>query len=423
MPPEQARGAAVDKRADVWSFGVVLYELLSGRQAFGEQTVPETLAAVLKSNPDWSALPLATPPPIRRLLRRCLERDRRRRLRDIGDAVIEIDEALAPTAEESPGSFSSFPWNGRSVLMGVVGLLAIALLLTSTRLWQVTQPVTHPLTRLSVDLGPDVLTGTSTTVVISRDGRRLVFPVRSADGKQQLATRLLDEAQPSLLAGADNSRDPFFSPDGEWVGFFADGKLKKISVHGGAPVVLCDAVNPRGASWGEDNSIVAALNFAGPLSRLPDTGGRPQPLTKLRPNEASHRWPQVLPGGEAIMFTASSHPIGHEDAVIEVLSLKTGQVTLLVHGGYFGRYVPGGHLLYVHQGVLFGLGFDAGRLKVHGTPRPLMEDVAANPITGGGQFDFSGAHPGLGRLCTCRAVRRFRNGAWTGSTVPETPNP
>ncbi|MFL6415194.1 MAG: protein kinase domain-containing protein [Bryobacteraceae bacterium] len=402
MAPEQARGVAVDKRADVWSFGVVLYELLSRRRAFQGDTVPETLVAVLKTGPDWNALADDTAPALRRLLRRCLERDRRHRLRDMGDAIIEIDDALAQHTQELEVAVS--PVVSRTallrlrVLLGAVSLLAVALLITTAMLVRANRAVERPLIRLNVDLGPDVLAGTSTTVIISRDGRRLVFPVRGASGKQLLATRLLDEAKPTLLTGTEDAADPFFSPDGQWVAFFAEAKLKKVSVSGGAPITLCSSVNPRGATWGEDNDIIGAFNFVGPLLRVRDTGGTPQPLSRLGRGEATHRWPQVLPGGDAIVFTASSDPIGHEDDDIEVLSLKTGQVKRLLHGGYFGRYVPSGHLLYVHQGVLFGVGFDVARLQVHGTPVPLVDDAAVNPITAGGQFHFSEAPSGPGIL-------------------------
>jgi Tol biopolymer transport system component/predicted Ser/Thr protein kinase len=386
MAPEQAHGRPVDKRADIWSFGVVVYEMVTGKTLFARETITDTLAAVLKEEPDWKPVPY----PVGRLLRSCLIKDPRRRLRDIGDARTLLDDAPDAVSVPVPAR-RGMPWWGAAVL-------AAALLVTGVLLWRATRPVEHPLTRVSVDLGPDVLPGTSSTVAISPDGRRLVFPARGANGKQLLATRILNQAQTTLLAGTENGFDPFFSPDGEWVGFFADGKLKKISVHGGAPMALCASVNGRGASWGEDHTIVAALNLVGPLSRLPDTGGTPQALTKLRPGEATHRWPQVLPGGEFIVFTASSQPIGHEDAEIEVVSLKTGQVKALLHGAYFGRYLPSGHLLYVHEGVMFGVGFNASRLELRGNPTPLMDDVAANPITGGGQFDFSGVASGSGTL-------------------------
>ena len=162
-----------------------------------------------------------------------------------------------------------------------------------------------PLMRLDVDLGPDAVAGQFTTAAISPDGARLVFPAKSPNDKHMLATRLLNEAKPALLSGTENGRDPFFSPDGKWIGFFADGKMKKISVQGGAPIVLCDAPDARGANWGEDGNIVVALNVVGALWRVPAEGGTPQPVTKLQ-GAVSHRWPQYLPGSQAVLFTLST---------------------------------------------------------------------------------------------------------------------
>src|SRR3954454_8158788 len=208
MAPEQARGRPVDKRADIWSFGVVVYEMVTGRTLFARPVVTETLAAVLKEEPDWRPVPN----PVGRLLRSCLLKDPLRRLRDIGDARTLLDDA--PDALSIPVTVRrGLPW-------WAAGVLATALLVTGTFLWRATRPVEHSLTRVSVDLGPDALTGTSSTVAISPNGRRLVFPARGPDGKQLLATRILNEAQTTLLAGTENGFDPFFSPDGEWVGFF-----------------------------------------------------------------------------------------------------------------------------------------------------------------------------------------------------------
>jgi serine/threonine-protein kinase len=251
---------------------------------------------------------------------------------------------------------------------------------------------------LTVDLGEDALTGPNITVAISPDGRRLVFPVRGPNGKPQLATRRLEQSQFMLLPGTENGFDPFFSPDGQWLGFFGDGKLEKISLEGGRPVPLCAAANPRGASWGADGYIVAALSLSNPLLRLSDAGGNPQPLTKLRTGESTHRWPQILPGGEVVVFTASAGALGYEDATIEALSLKTGEIRVLQRGGYYGRYLPSGHLVYVHQGALFGVAFDPEKLEVRGPPVRLLEDVASNPLTGGGQFSFSEAPSDPGTL-------------------------
>jgi len=214
-------------------------------------------------------------------------------------------------------------------------------------------------------------------------------------GKQQLATRLLDQANLTLLPGTENAADPFFSPDGQWIGFFADEKMRKISVQGGAAVTLSDAPNGRGASWGDDGSIIVTIGqLVGGLSRVPAAGGTPQTITKPEDKgEATHRWPQILPGGQAVLFTGNTVPIGYDNASIEVLSLKTGQWKAVQRGGYFGRYLAtsngAGHLVYLHQGTLFAVGFDLDRLEVRGTPTPLLKDVAGNTAFGGGQYDIS----------------------------------
>jgi len=186
--------------------------------------------------------------------------------------------------------------------------LTIALAVTGSGWWRATRPVDHPLTRLSVDLGREAMTGFNLTAAISPDGRRLVFPARGPDGKQLLATRLLDQAQPTLLPGTEHGSYPFFSPDGQWIGFFASNQIRKISIQGGAPVMLGStsvSTSVFGASWGRDGNIIAGTGNLVPLSRIPAVGGPLQRLTKLGPDEVSHRWPQVLPGGDVVLFTAT----------------------------------------------------------------------------------------------------------------------
>jgi serine/threonine-protein kinase len=301
--------------------------------------------------------------------------------------VRDIKRALA-WAKESPVAQAS------SLRLIWIAALAAALVIALWAPWRSNKPVDRPLMRLNVDLGPDALAGQFTTAVISPDGTRLVFPAKSPEGKQMLATRLLSEAKPTLLSGAENGRDPFFSPDGKWIGFFADGKMKKISVQGGAPLVLCDASrNPRGASWTGDGNIITAINTSGPLSQVPAEGGTPQPITKLLGSAFTHRWPQYLPGGERVLFTLSSTVVAFEDASIAAVSLKTGEIKILVRGGYFGRYLPAGdatgHLVYIHEGTLFAVPFDPARLEIRGTAVPLLDDLAADPNSGAGQFSFS----------------------------------
>jgi serine/threonine-protein kinase len=390
MSPEQARGQEVDKRADIFAFGVVLYELLTGERLFDGETITDALAAVLTREPDLGKVP----EKVRRLLRSCLEKDPKRRLRDIADWTTCLYDDAAQALPR--GRFSGFSWLLTTTLAVAAAVLGLAF-------WRATRPLDHPLMRLSVDLGPSALTGTDTTVVISPDERRVVFPARGADGKQQLATRLLDQAEPTPLQGTEGGFDPFFSPDSQWIGFFAGGQLKKTSVLGGAPVILCPAIVARGASWGEDGNIVANLGNLGGLFVFPSGGGVPKQLTKLPRDEVSHRWPQVLPGAQAVLFTAGPTNVAHENDSIEAVSLKTGKVTVLVRGGYYGRYVPDrsvqdGYLLYVHEGALFGMRFNPARLEVRGAPVPVISDVAADPANGGGQFDFSESAPGAGTL-------------------------
>ena len=392
MSPEQLQGKEVDARSDLFSFGCVLYEMLTGKRAFEGQNAASVTAAILEREP----APLEVARPLDRVLRRALAKDPDQRFQTARDLKAALAWALEqPPPTPAKHSSQSLPW----VVAGVLGL---ALAGASWVGWRKMQPVDNPLTRLSVELGPDAMTGLNLTTAISPDGRRLVFPVRGPNGKQQLATRLLDQAQATLLPGTENGRDPFFSPDSQWIGFFADSKLKKISVQGGTPVILCDAPYDYGASWGEDETIVAALSLLSPLSRVPDAGGRPQPFTTLGKGEVTHRWPQVLPGGRGVIFTSAPVGVGMENASIEAMPQKGGVAKTLITGGYFGRYVPAngtrGYLVYLHQGVLSGVGLDPVRLEVEGTPVALPEEVSASAMQGGGQFDFSAAPSGHGTL-------------------------
>jgi Tol biopolymer transport system component len=369
MAPEQREGKPGDARSDIYALGCVLYEMLTGKRAMEERTPvePEALESVLRG---------------------CLEKDPDDRWQSARD----LKRALALPAPAPPirAGFNKLPWVVAA--LAVVSALALGWLA-----WRVTRPVDRPLMRFSADLGPEAVEGPRITAAISPDGTRLAFVAHGPAGKEQLATRLLDQAQPAFLPGTENAADPFFSPDGQWIGFFADGKMKKISVQGGTAVTLCNASDARGASWGEDGSIIVTLTN-GPregLSRVPEGGGTPQAITKPgEKGEATHRWPQVLPGTQAVLFTGSTFPGAYEDASIEILSLKTGHwKAVLPHVGYFGRYLAtsngSGHLVYVHQGRLLAVGFDLDRLEVRGTPTPLLEDLAGGAGSGGGQYDVA----------------------------------
>jgi serine/threonine protein kinase/Tol biopolymer transport system component len=399
MSPEQAGGKPADRRADVWSFGAVFYEMLAGQRAFRGESASDTLANVLKLDPDWSALPRGTPPTIRKLIERCLKKDRKQRLQAIGDARIAIEESLSGAAQEPempvPRQRALVPW----VLTG-----ALALALGGVLLYQATRPSpSRPLIRLDAEIAPNMPLARASGAVggnmlaLSPDGAHLAMTLRGPDGKVRIHTRLLNQSQVAALAGTENASFPFFSPDGQWIGFNADGKLKKISVDGGAAVTLCDAPNLRGASWGDDGNIIAALETRAALSRIPSTGGTPVPVTKLRAGEITHRWPQVLPGSEAILFTAAAHAGSFDDANIDVISLKTGEQKTVERGGFSPRYAPTGatrtgHLIYLHGSTLLAVPFDAGSLTAAGLPAHILEDVSSTGQAGG---DFASAGPGV----------------------------
>jgi serine/threonine-protein kinase len=381
MSPEQARGKPVDKRADIWSFGVVLYEMLTGRRPFQGEDVTETLAAVVMKEPDLGRAPFQ----VRRLLSKCLEKDPKKRLHDIGDVWALLEDDAAPYTAPS-----RFP----KAAGALIGALSVALLTVSALYWQATPAVERPLERLNVDLGPNVSLGSGigADVIISPDGTRLVWVSNS-----RLFTRRLDQSSAVELAGTDGATAPFFKPDGLWVGFFADQRLKAVAVQGGEVKILCAAANGAGGSWGEDGFIIAALSLRG-LSRIPEGGGTPELLTERQTESGQnfYRWPYILPGGKVVLFTASSfNPFpSFDEGSIEVLSIESRQRKTLQRGGTYGRYIPAsdgqGHLLYVAGGTLFAVRLDPERLELGGEPVPMLEEVAYGPNPNGtARFDVS----------------------------------
>jgi len=381
MAPEQARGAPVDKRADIWSFGVVLYEMLTGRRLFDGGSISDTLAAVLTKDPDWTRIP----PKARQLVRSCLEKEPQRRLRDIGDAWRLLEES--PQVHVAP---SRLPW-----LVAAAGLALAAIVAGWAWKHSAESAETKPqsVVRVDFDLGPKIPLGTTgSNVVFSPDGLRLAFATLGQDGKAHLFTRRLDQSKATELPDTDGATSPFFSPDGQWIGFFAPGKLKKTLVDGGTVTTLCDAPLGRGASWGEDGNIIFTPDVQTRLLRVPSAGGgAPTPLTEFHGGEISHRWPQVLPGGKAVLFTAltAANFAAFDDASIEVISLADGHVKTLLNGGSYGRYLASGHLLYVRNGTAFAMPFDLGRLEVLGKPVAVVEQVAYASTGGAAQLDVS----------------------------------
>jgi serine/threonine-protein kinase len=397
MSPEQAKGKNADRRADIWSFGVLLFEMLSGKKLYEADTAQETLAAVLIKEPSLDSLPANIPPRLRLLLRRCLTKDSRMRLQAIGEARIAIDEMLSGAPEvESTGVATPVAVRGKSrerIAWGIAGVLALVAAALTIGVVERTPKPAQPI-RLSAELGADATfggTASGSNSILSPDGTRLVFVGQGADKKTHLYVRPLDQLQAALLAGTDGARNPFFSPDGQWIAFFTGGKLKKISVQGGAAVTLCDVPSDRGGSWGEDGTIVFAGNVRANLSKVSSAGGTPEPLTTIdeKKGEDTHRWPQVLPGGKDILFTAATASASFDDAEIDVYSMGSGKRKTILRGSSYARYMPPGYLLYMHAGTLFAVPFDLKRLETTGQSAPVVEGVASNPDVGGAQYSVS----------------------------------
>jgi serine/threonine-protein kinase len=383
MAPEQARGKPVDKRADIWAYGVVLYEMLTGRQLFGGETVTDTLASVVKDAPDLGVLPAETPWTIRRLVDRCLRKDPGKRMRDIGEARLAIDEpvVVVPAPVEVAPAKARLPW-----LPWVLAVVSIAA--AGLGWWRAARPVPpRPLLRISAELPPDLTLSSSggSMLALSPDGQRMAVAARGADGRTQLYTRTMRQAQFTALRGTENAHSPFFSPDGQWIAFAAEGKLKKISSEGGAALTLCPVTTLRGGAWADNGFIVFSPGLDGGLLRVAAAGGVASELTKRKEKERTHRWPEVLPGGE-VVFTASAGATNYDDADIDIFSPGTGARKTLHRGGYGARYLTtpdgAGWLAFVRAGTLFAAPFDAKALALTGPPVPVQEDVGNSGSTG-----------------------------------------
>ena len=392
MSPEQARGKTVDRRADIWAFGTVLYEMLAGRRVFEGETVSDTLAAVLRADVDWSALPPETPASVRRALRRCLDRDLKTRFHDVADVRIAMDEPLEtpPTAAaaRAPRAAGSRLWPFLAALAGIVAILGW---------WRALVPgpaSRAEVTRLSLSLpsGSRLPYDDQPVFGLSRDGRQVAV-VAERDGATALYLRRLDATEPRLVEGTANAKAPFFSPDGRWIGFFSDGKLKKVPVEGGSPVVLADAVSSRGGVWLRDDSIVFSQTYTSGLSRVSSRGGKTEILTEPdgKRGERTHRWPSELPDGRRILFTVGSvrNPSHYDEAEIDVLDLTTRERHKIYEGGSMARWVPGGRLVVVRNATLLALPFDERRLAVTGDAVPAVGKISGDPSGGAAYFSVA----------------------------------
>jgi Tol biopolymer transport system component len=395
MSPEQARGETVDKRADIWAFGVVLFEMLTGKQAFTGKTVSDTLASVLAREPEWNRLPANLHPRIRALLERCLNKDPRNRYHDIGDARMDIREILADPAGvlPAPGQAAG---SERKKLPWVVAAAILCLIVTVVAIWMLKPAEPRQVMRFDYDIpeGQQLTSFRGLVIAVSPDGRQFVYATTKG-----LYMRSVDELTAKLVAGTEETTlVPFFSPDGKWIAYIstAERKLKKISVNGGAPVVICDLTSFMGGYWNEDNTIVFG-QLPGPIMRVSANGGSPEAITKT--TSETHIFPQILPGGEYLMYTAAA---ATNRMRILVQSLKSGEVKELFAGSR-ATYVPTGHIIYKlpDNDNLFAVPFDLDKLEVTGGAVPIVEEVLQYAIPGAGTLVYlpgtSGASSSTGQ--------------------------
>jgi Tol biopolymer transport system component len=389
MSPEQAAGRAADTRSDLWAFGVVLLEMLTGRAVFTGETDADVLAAVQHTEPDLSGLPAETPAPIRRLLRRCLEKDRTRRLDSAADARLEIDDAIA-----SPSGEAVAPATASSRHVTAVAVAALAsVALTALAVWFLMRPVPPARalpSRFAIVVPPGQPvngSGAARDIALSPDGRYLVYRFGGSNSAgSPLMVRAIDQLDAQPLADVSTAYAPFFSPDSQWIGFFENGALKKVSIRGGHPVVVAPVTGrPLGASWGDDNAIVFATDDAGTgLLRVSAEGGQPAVLTKpdAVQREGHHGLPSAVPGGRAVLFTIAAAGQTNTSQVA-VVDVATGHVKTLVSGSQ-AEFVNVaaqnvGYLTYATGTTLRAVRFDVVRLEVIGEPVTLVEHVMTKP--------------------------------------------
>ncbi len=392
MSPEQARGQTMAKSTDVWSFGVVLFEALSGVHPFARETIPDMLSAILTDPPPWERLPHNLPSPWRVLLERCLRKSERDRLHDIADVRIELEEAPVEPAKVLPPKTSAQVALARWLVVAAAAVAALSL----WSLWRSFGPRelnAGVVRRFVIDLPSTAtvsLSGAS-ALAVSPDGSRLVYAARRGD-QTQLYQRVLDQLETVPLAGTEGGVGPFFAPDTSALGFFAAGKLKLLAFPGGTPTTLADAPTPRGASWSDAsdrtaNSIVFSPSSQSGLSVVTTTGGPPQPVTPAESdaNTPAHRWPSLLPGGAVALVTLWTR----DSMDIASVELATGRISPLVDNGSYARYTPTGHLVFQRGGDLYAAAFDARARRLLSEPVVIVEGIAVDEQTGATFYDFS----------------------------------
>ena len=392
MAPEQLEGHEADARTDIFSLGAVIYEMATGSRAFPGKSNASVISAIMSLDPPpVSSLQPMSPPALDRAVKRCLAKDPDKRWQTASDLREELqwiaDADLQPAPAVGAEKKSPRATRRQLALWTLASLLIAAAI--GLAVW-IFKPAPNssgpPVTRTLITLPPGVeLAGLNErAVVISPDGSRLAF-VGARNGIQQVYLRALDSLDAMPLQGTEGATTPFFSPDGQWLGFFADGKLKKVPVSGGAPVILADAATPRGADWSANGTITFAPTTAGVIEQVSDNGGTPQPLTHFARGEASHRLPDLLPGGKTLLFVAGNGT----NLRIMSYSFASGQESDLIPAGTQPHYVSSGYLAYVMAGTLMAVPFDAQKVEVTGSPVTVVQNLLQSTPTAAAQFSIS----------------------------------
>jgi serine/threonine-protein kinase len=395
MSPEQAKGKAVDKRTDIWAFGCLLYECLTGKRAFHGETVTETVAAILKSEPDWTLVPAETSSSVRAVLRRCLQKDPSLRLRDIGDARMEMQDVtpggseIHPVSASTPGRWRLFPW-----IVALLSLsVAIALAINSVR-----QPerTPSPVRRFVISLPEPLSDHWRPNLALSPDGTQLAYGAGFGRVNARLYHRNLNELEFKPIPGTEGGQNPFFSPDGKWLGFFTEGRLNKVPVAGGPVVNLAEIGDAfaAGGIWETDGSIFFQRGWGGGIARINEFAAGIMPQTLFTPEPQKHErgliWPQRLPDDDLVLFTSNPGNIASmNDAQVVMGRLSDPSSRTVLAGGTYARYVPTGHLIYGYDGKLMAAPLDLAKLKITENAVPVLEGLLMNTATGAPQFAVS----------------------------------
>jgi serine/threonine-protein kinase len=431
MSPEQARGREADRRADVWAFGVILYEMLTARRAFGGETISEMLAAVMRDEPDWSALPAGLSPRWRRLIERCLVKDPRRRLQAIGEARIALEDLAANPEDAAPTAATGIgpPPTRRGALVPWI-VAAAAVVALAVTLWR--KPPPPSATELSIvpaggqNVGEDL---SYHPMAIAPDGRSIAYTVR-VGGVLKLRLRRLDTRDDIEIPDTDGARNMFFSRDAEWIGFFDSRKMYKVSVRGGTPVELADALQDRLGTWLDDGTIVYSRETTEPLFRIPETGGTPIAITVLdtTKRERTHRFPCALDGGPWVVFTVQTvdRPGGYDDAGIDAVNVRTRERRHLYKGARRAVWAPGGTLVLARGGDLYAVHIDPRNPRVTQDPVPVLSGVSGDVSSGSSYFGIADNGtiawiPGGEPEQTRDVGWMDRSGRWTPIAIPPGP--